>query len=56
MLQVTDVLPTHIISGLPIVNLIGFYPTQETLIGQSLLLLVIAGTMVYKRKQELSTI
>nr|WP_269135818.1 FTR1 family protein [Sporosarcina cyprini] len=55
MLQVTDVLPTHIVPGLPIINLIGFYPTQETLIGQSILLLVIAGTMVYKRKQELST-
>lgn len=51
-LQLTNVLPTHVLSGLPIVNIIGFYPTVETITAQLILLLLVTGTIVYKRKQE----
>ena len=48
-LQLTNVLPTHIISNLPVINFIGFYPSVETLTGQILLLFLIAGTILYKK-------
>ena len=51
-LQLTNVIPTHAVSGLPIVNLIGFYPTTETMIGQAILVVLVIGTILYKRKQE----
>lgn len=51
-LQLTNVLPTHVVSGLPIVNIIGFYPTVETITAQLILLLLVTGTIIYKRKQE----
>lgn len=51
-LQLTNVIPTHAVPGLPIVNLIGFYPTTETMIAQAILVVLVVATIVYKRKQE----
>ncbi|WDU81248.1 FTR1 family iron permease [Lysinibacillus sp. G01H] len=50
-LQLTDNLSTTIVDGLPVISLIGFYPTVETIIGQSILLLLVATTVLYKKKQ-----
>lgn len=50
-LQLTDNLSTTIVDGLPVISLIGFYPTVETIIGQSILLLLVAATVLYKKKQ-----
>ena len=43
-LQLTDVLSTTVIHNLPVVSVIGFYPTIESMIGQAILL-IIWGTM-----------
>lgn len=51
-LQITDHVSTTQIQQLPIVNLIGFYPTWETIISQSILLLIIIGTMLWLKKTE----
>lgn len=37
-LQLTDVLPTTVFHSLPVVSVIGFYPTLETMLGQAVLL------------------
>lgn len=50
-LQLTDNLSTTIVDGLPVISLMGFYPTVETIIGQSILLVLVATTMLYKKKQ-----
>jgi len=50
-LQLTDVLPTTIISNLPVINVIGFYPTVESMIGQAILL-IIWGTMTVLQKKN----
>ncbi|MGR6906929.1 FTR1 family iron permease [Lysinibacillus sp. BSL11] len=50
-LQLTDSLSTTIVDGLPVISLIGFYPTVETIIGQSILLVLVAATVLYKKKQ-----
>ncbi|WP_277585685.1 FTR1 family iron permease [Psychrobacillus antarcticus] len=49
-LQLTNVLPTHIISDLPVINAIGFYPSVETLSGQFILLALILGAILYKKR------
>lgn len=51
-LQLRDSMSSHIISGLPVYPNIGFYPTWETIIGQLILLLLIIGTIIFKRKNE----
>lgn len=51
-LQLTDRMSSHIISGLPVYANIGFYPTWETIIGQLILLILIVGTIIFKRKNE----
>lgn len=51
-LQLTDRLPTSIISGLPVWPQIGFYPTWETIIGQIILVVLVVGTIIFKRKNE----
>lgn len=51
-LQLTDRMSSHIISGLPVYPNIGFYPTWETIIGQLILLLLVIGTIIFKRKNE----
>lgn len=50
-LQLTDHLSSTIIDGLPVISLIGFYPTVETMIGQAILLVLVAATVIYKNKQ-----
>lgn len=50
-LQLTDNLSTTIVDGLPVISLIGFYPTVETIIGQSILLVLVTATVLYKKKQ-----
>ncbi|MBG9452981.1 transporter [Lysinibacillus sphaericus] len=51
-LQLRDSVSTTIVDGLPVVNIIGFYPTVETMIGQAILLLLVIATIVYKKKQK----
>ncbi|MFC9542413.1 FTR1 family protein [Lysinibacillus sp. NPDC056959] len=51
-LQLRDSVSTTIVDGLPVVNIIGFYPTVETMIGQAILLLLVVGTIIYKKKQK----
>jgi len=51
-LQLTNVMPTHIIADLPVINIIGFYPSVETLSAQLILLVLIASTILYKKKQS----
>lgn len=49
-LQLTNVLPTHILSDLPVINAIGFYPSVETVSGQFILLVLILGAILYKKR------
>ncbi|QOV09603.1 FTR1 family iron permease [Viridibacillus arvi] len=51
-LQLTNVLPTSIISNLPVWASIGFYPTIETIIGQVILIVLVIITFFYKRHNE----
>ncbi|MFB7159153.1 FTR1 family protein [Lysinibacillus sp. NPDC056232] len=51
-LQLRDSVSTTIVDGLPVVNIIGFYPTVETMIGQVILLLLVIATIIYKKKQK----
>lgn len=50
-LQLTDNLSTTIVDGIPVISFIGFYPTVETIIGQAILLVLVAATVLYKKKQ-----
>ncbi|MFK5706800.1 FTR1 family iron permease [Lysinibacillus boronitolerans] len=50
-LQLNNHLPTTIVDGLPVISLIGFYPTVETMIGQAILLVLVVATIIYKKKQ-----
>ncbi|MFJ8518721.1 FTR1 family iron permease [Lysinibacillus xylanilyticus] len=51
-LQLRDSVSTTIVDGLPVVSIIGFYPTVETVIGQAILLLLVVATIIYKKKQK----
>ncbi|MGE8037662.1 FTR1 family iron permease [Lysinibacillus sp. NPDC093692] len=51
-LQLRDSVSTTIVDGLPVVNIIGFYPTVETMIGQAVLLVLVVATIIYKKKQK----
>lgn len=51
-LQLREAVSTTIVNGLPVISFIGFYPTVETIIGQSVLLFSIGATIIYKRKQK----
>ncbi|MFJ5564273.1 FTR1 family protein [Lysinibacillus xylanilyticus] len=51
-LQLRDSISTTIVDGLPVVSIIGFYPTVETMIGQAILLLLVVATIIYKKKQK----
>lgn len=51
-LQLTDKISTTIVDGLPVISFIGFYPTVETMVGQVILLILVVGTVLYKKKQE----
>ncbi len=50
-LQLRDSVPTTIVDGLPVISLIGFYPTLETMIGQAILLVLVVAAIIYKKKQ-----
>ncbi|MFL1996049.1 FTR1 family protein [Lysinibacillus irui] len=50
-LQLTDHLSSTIVDRFPVMSLIGFYPTVETMIGQAILLVLVAATVIYKKKQ-----
>lgn len=49
-LQLTDVFPSSIVNGLPVISAIGFYPTWETIAGQSILVLTIVTMFAIKRR------
>jgi len=51
-LQLRDTVSTTIVDGLPVVSIIGFYPTIETMLGQAILLLLVVATIIYKKKQK----
>ncbi|MFJ7736250.1 FTR1 family protein [Lysinibacillus sp. NPDC097287] len=51
-LQLTNKISTTIVDDLPVVSLIGFYPTVETIVGQAILLVLVVVTIFYKKKQE----
>lgn len=51
-LQLTDVLPTNVLHGLPVFSKIGFYPTVETIIGQSLLIIIWLAVSFYQRQHS----
>lgn len=51
-LQLLGKLDTTVVKGLPVVSTVGLYPTVETLIGQSLLILLILFTVIYKRLKK----
>jgi len=51
-LQLLSILPTNVISGLPVGASIGFYPTVETIIGQIILLVLVVLTVIYKKRNE----
>ncbi|WP_226584639.1 FTR1 family iron permease [Halobacillus litoralis] len=53
-LQITDIIPVHQIKGMTTIDLLGFYPTWETVLVQAALLAVIASqyAMAAKRKRE----
>lgn len=50
-LQILNILPQHTINKLPFIDLVGFYPTYETLITQ-LLLVVIVGVYYMLRSRK----
>ena len=50
-LQLTNELPTHVIHGLPVLSLIGFYPTLETMIGQSILIIISLAVFLYQKSE-----
>ncbi|WP_432355564.1 FTR1 family iron permease [Sporosarcina sp. A2] len=49
-LQLTDVFPTSIVKGLPVLSAIGFYPTWETIAGQLVLLLTVVTMFAIKKR------
>lgn len=51
-LQLTNVLPTSIVSDLPVWTPIGFYPTVETMAGQVILLILVILTIIYKKNER----
>lgn len=48
-LQLTDVIPTHVIHELPVIAMIGFYPTIESIIGQVLLIAICITVVVIQK-------
>ncbi|WP_048827755.1 FTR1 family iron permease [Bacillus sp. B-jedd] len=53
-LQISNMLPTTTIPSMPFIDMIGFYPTLETLVTQLLLLAVIASIFLIARKRNFS--
>ena len=51
-LQLMNKVPTHIVDGVPMVPVIGLYPTVETLVAQAILLSIIAVTIIWQKRQR----
>lgn len=51
-LQLMGDIPTNVVDNLPVIASIGFYPTVETMIGQSILVVLIIATIIWKRRNE----
>jgi high-affinity iron transporter len=51
-LQISNMVPTSTVEGLPFVDWLGLYPTWETTISQLLLLAVIMSMMFFMKKRE----
>lgn len=49
-LQLTSVVPMNVVKGLPVLNVIGFYPTVETLIAQTMLIVAVILTIIFKKR------
>lgn len=49
-LQLTDVIPSNVMSHMPVWATIGFYPTIETISGQAILLALIIFTILFKKR------
>nr|WP_255731368.1 FTR1 family protein [Solibacillus sp. MA9] len=50
-LQLTGKISTSVIDGFPVISKIGFYPTLETVLGQAVLLVLVIGTILYKKRK-----
>lgn len=48
-LQLTDILPSHLVPSLPTIDWIGFYPTLEVLLPQLIFILVIVFVSIKQR-------
>jgi high-affinity iron transporter len=48
-LQLTNELSTHVIHELPVISQIGFYPTVETMMGQSILIIISLSVIIYQK-------
>lgn len=51
-LQLTNVLPTHVLHELPLVSAIGFYPTVETIIGQLVVLVICLAAIIWQKLRK----
>lgn len=51
-LQLTNKLSTNVIHELPVISQIGFYPTVETIIGQSILIVISLSVIVYQKMHK----
>lgn len=49
-LQLTGIFPTSIVNGLPVMSVIGFYPTWETIAGQLVLALTVVTMFAIKKR------
>ncbi|WP_274307248.1 FTR1 family iron permease [Solibacillus daqui] len=50
-LQLTSKISTTVIDGLPVISTIGFYPTIETVLGQTVLIVLVIGTVILKKRK-----
>ncbi|WP_328156137.1 FTR1 family protein [Cytobacillus praedii] len=51
-LQLRGTISTTIVDGLPVISMIGFYPTAETMIGQAFLLVLVLAAIIYKKRKN----
>jgi high-affinity iron transporter len=51
-LQLRDAIASTTIDGLPVISMIGFYPTVESIIGQAVLPVLVVVMIIYKKKNR----
>ncbi|KXT76421.1 Ferrous iron transport permease EfeU [Streptococcus sp. DD11] len=51
-LQLTNVLPSHLLNGFPTVDWAGIYPSLEAVISQAVFLLLIVGVTVKNNEKS----